>query len=215
MKWEACVASRSAPWRTLRRAFHHRVGASPGPVRRALQAPHGARRTLLLGQRLSECRVKCVDMASGEHPNIFSPHWDADRDEPPFRWRRARIGRQAGARALGASVFELPPGGATFQLHAHHANEELIIVLAGRLRLTTSVGEQELDGGDVVSCPAGRGGVHRLDNCGDQAARVLIASTMVAPDVTELFEDGQLWMRDYPPGGEPGRDALDVKLPFE
>jgi hypothetical protein len=44
---------------------------------------------------------------------------------------------------------------------------------------------------------------------------VLITSTMVAPDITELREDGQLWIRDYPPGGDPDPDALDVKLPFE
>jgi hypothetical protein len=35
---------------------------------------------------------------------------------------------------------------------------------------------------------------------------------MVAPDITELHESGEIWMRDYPPGGEPGPNALDVKL---
>jgi uncharacterized cupin superfamily protein len=125
-------------------------------------------------------------MVPGEKPNIFHPHWNADRDQPPFRWRRAQIGRQAGAQALGASVFELPPGAATFQPHAHHANEELIIVLAGRLRLTASDGERELGAGDVVSCPAGRG------------AHIVLTTAV----------------RDYPPGGEPGGDALDVKLPL-
>src|SRR5215208_2639567 len=65
-------------------------------------------------------------------PNVFEPDWDAERDDPPFRWRRARLGRQAGARDLGASLFELPPGSATFPLHAHYANEELLIVLDGR-----------------------------------------------------------------------------------
>jgi uncharacterized cupin superfamily protein len=154
-------------------------------------------------------------MAPDEQPNIFDPRWDAKRDEPPFRWRRARIGRQAGARALGLSLFEVPSGAATFQLHAHHANEELIIVVAGRLVLTTSDSERELITGDVVSCAAGRGGAHRLDNRGDEPARVLITSTMVAPDITELYEDRQLWMRDYPPGGEPGPDALDMKLPLD
>ena len=154
-------------------------------------------------------------MTPEEQPNIFHPRWDAERDQPPFRWRRARIGRQAGARALGASVFEVPPGAGTFQLHAHHANEELIIVLAGRLVLTTADGERELNAGDVVSCPAGRKGAHRLDNRTDEPARALIASTMVAPDVTELLEDAELWMRDFPPGAEPGPDALDVRLPFD
>ena len=61
-------------------------------------------------------------------PNLFEPDWEAERDEPPFRWRRARLGRQAGARQLGASLFELPPGAATFPLHAHYSNEELLVV---------------------------------------------------------------------------------------
>jgi uncharacterized cupin superfamily protein len=154
-------------------------------------------------------------MAPDEQPNVWHPHWDAERDEPPFRWRRAQIGRQAGAQALGLSLFDISPGAATFQLHAHHANEELIIVLDGPLVLTTPDGERELETGAVVSCRAGREGAHRLDNRGDESARVLIVSTMVAPDITELREDGQLWMRDYPPGGEPGPDALDVRLPID
>ncbi len=148
-------------------------------------------------------------------PNIVRPRWDAERDEPPFRWRRAQLGRQAGARALGLSLFEVPAGAATFQLHAHHANEELIIVLTGHVVLTSPSGERELAPGDVVCCPAGRKGAHRLDNRSQEPARVLIASTMVAPDITELLEDGQLWMRDFPPGGEPGPDPLNVRLPME
>lgn len=64
--------------------------------------------------------------------NIFEPGWDAEEDRPPFRWRRARIGRQAGSQKLGASVYELPSGASAWPLHVHHANEELIIVLTGR-----------------------------------------------------------------------------------
>ena len=68
--------------------------------------------------------------------NVFNPDFDAARDEPPFRWRRAKLAQQAGARELGASLFELPPGAATFPLHAHFANEELLIVLSGQPTLT-------------------------------------------------------------------------------
>jgi uncharacterized cupin superfamily protein len=136
-----------------------------------------------------------------------------ERDEPPFRWRRARLGRQAGARALGASVFEVPPGAATFQLHVHHANEELIFVLSGRVTLSDGESERELGPGAVVACPAGDDGAHRLDNRGDEPARILIVSTMLAPDITELREDGQVWVRDYAPGSDPPPGALDRKLP--
>jgi uncharacterized cupin superfamily protein len=144
-------------------------------------------------------------------PNLFEPDWDAARDDSPFTWRRARIGRQAGARELGASLFELPPGSATFPLHAHYANEEMIFVLAGRPSLTGADGEvRELVTGEIVACPAGREGAHRLDNHGDEPARVLIVSTMRAPEINEMFEDGTFWVRDYAPGLTPVDPDLDV-----
>lgn len=145
-------------------------------------------------------------------PNVFDPDWDAERDDPPFRWRRARLGRQAGAQELGASLFEIPPGAATFPLHAHFANEEMLLVLAGTLTLTSADGStRELAAGDVVACPAGRSGAHRLDNKGDEPARVLIVSTMKAPEINEMLEDGSYWVRDYAPGLTPENPSLDVQ----
>jgi uncharacterized cupin superfamily protein len=144
-------------------------------------------------------------------PNLFEPNWDAERDEPPFRWQRARLGRQAGSRELGASLFELAPGAATFPLHAHYANEELLIVLSGRPLLTGQDGAQRrLETGEVVACPAGRDGAHRIDNDGDDAVRVLIVSTMKAPEINEMLEDGSFWVRDYAPGLTPEAPGLDV-----
>jgi uncharacterized cupin superfamily protein len=142
--------------------------------------------------------------------NVFEPDWDAERDEPPFRWRRARLGRQAGSQDLGASLFEVPPGGATFPLHAHFANEELLVVLAGRPTLRTREQERELAPGEVVAFPAGERGAHRLDNTSDEPVRVLIVSTMRAPEINAMYETGQFWLRDYVPGQDPPDDALDV-----
>ena len=144
-------------------------------------------------------------------PNVFEPDWDAERDDPPFRWRRARLGRQAGAGDLGASLFELAPGSATFPLHAHYANEELLIVLAGRPTLTGLDGKRrDLEPGELVACRAGREGAHRLDNETDEPARVLIVSTMRSPEVNEMLEDSTFWVRDYAPGLTPDEPGLDV-----
>jgi uncharacterized cupin superfamily protein len=142
--------------------------------------------------------------------NIYEPEWDAERDEPPYRWRRSRIGRQTGARQLGASLFELPPGATSFPLHIHYANEEMLVVVGGRPTLSTPGGSRELVAGDVVACPAGRDGAHRLTNDTDAPARVLIVSTMHAPDINEFPETGEYWVRDYVPGTDPPEGALDV-----
>jgi uncharacterized cupin superfamily protein len=142
--------------------------------------------------------------------NVYEPTWDAERDEPPFRWRRSRIGRQAGARQLGASLFELPPGAVSFPLHIHYANEEMLVVVAGRPTLQTLSESRPLEPGEVVACPAGRDGAHRLTNDTDEPVRVLIVSTMHAPDINEFPETGEYWVRDYVPGTDPPDGALDV-----
>jgi uncharacterized cupin superfamily protein len=145
--------------------------------------------------------------------NVFEPEWDAEQDEPPFTWRRSRIGRQAGAERLGASLFEVEPGSSTFPLHVHHANEEMLVVIAGRPTLRTLDGERELAPGEVVAFPAGRGGGHRIDNRSDEPARVLLVSTMNAPEVNEYPDSGKVWVRDYAPGGTPSSDEpLDKVL---
>ena len=148
-------------------------------------------------------------------PSVNEPQWDAEQQTGPFRWRRARVGRQAGAHGLGASVFELPAGASTFPRHAHHANEELLVVLAGRPTLRTIDGERTLAEADVVSFPTGRSGAHRLDNRTDAPVRVLIVSTMIAPDVVEHVDSQKVYARSYAPGADPPPDAVEVMVKRE
>ena len=112
---------------------------------------------------------------------------------------------QSGARELGASLFEVPPGAATFPLHAHFANEELLVVLCGRPTLRTRDGARELAPGEVVAFLAGLDGAHRLDNLSDEPVRLLIVSTMRAPEINAMLEDTTYWLRDYVPGTDRPR----------
>jgi uncharacterized cupin superfamily protein len=146
--------------------------------------------------------------------NVFEPEWDAGQDEPPFRWRRARLGRQAGSERLGASLLEIEPGSSSFPLHFHHANEELLVVMAGRPTLRTADEDRELGPGEVVAFPTGRRGAHRLDNRSHEPVRLLFVSTMVAPEISEYPDSGKIWARTAPPGGLVGpEDAFLLGRP--
>jgi uncharacterized cupin superfamily protein len=142
--------------------------------------------------------------------NIFEPKWDVEVDRPPYRWRRSRVGRYAGCEELGASLFEVPPGAATFPLHAHHANEELLLVIEGAVVLRTLEGERELGPGDIVAFPRGRRGAHRLDNRSGEPARILIVSTMNAPDINEFPDSRLLWARSWAPSSDPAEDGVEL-----
>src|SRR5919109_4786243 len=112
--------------------------------------------------------------------NVFKPDFDAHEQRPGFTSRRARIGWQAGTERLGASVYEVPPGQATFPYHWHSANEEMLIVLSGRPSLRAPGGWRELDEGEVVAFPVGPDGAHQVVNRGDEAVRFLLVSEMNA-----------------------------------
>jgi uncharacterized cupin superfamily protein len=143
-------------------------------------------------------------------PNAFEPEWDVERDQGS--WRRAKLGAQAGARELGASLFELGPGAHSFPLHVHFVNEELILVLEGHPTLTTADDRRSLAPGDVVACPAGRAGAHRLDNETSERVRVVVVSTMRTPEINEMLEDGSYWLHDWSDGRDPQTAGLDQRL---
>ena len=51
---------------------------------------------------------------------------------------------------------------------------------------------------------------NRLDNETGESLRILIVSTMKAPEINEMLEDESFWVRDYAPGRSPDDDSLDV-----
>jgi uncharacterized cupin superfamily protein len=140
--------------------------------------------------------------------NLYEPQWDDDSERPGFSYRRAKLGGQAGGDRLGASLYEIPPGQATFPYHAHFANEELLIVLAGRPSLRTRAGWRELDPGEVVSFTVGFDGAHQVMNRGEEPARVLVVSEMNSPEVSVYPDTGKILAGTRPPGGVGDPDDI-------
>ncbi|MDQ3850020.1 MAG: cupin domain-containing protein [Actinomycetota bacterium] len=123
-------------------------------------------------------------------PNFNRPEWDVELADPPFRARVMRLGPRLGASELGVTLYELDPGGAVSPYHAHHGNEELLLVVAGHPHLRTPGGERALEPGAVVGFPRGPEGAHAVTNPSGEPARVLIFSTMRFPDVAEHVDTG-------------------------
>jgi len=84
------------------------------------------------------------------------------------------------------------------------------VVISGQPTLRTLNGERQLEEGEVVAFPRGRSGAHRIDNLGEQPVRVLIVSTMIAPEVNEFPDSGKVWARTFPPGASRPEGAMDI-----
>jgi uncharacterized cupin superfamily protein len=132
--------------------------------------------------------------------NVYEPDFDGDGEREGFTYRRARVGRQAGAERLGASLFEIPPGESTFPYHFELSNEEMIIVLRGRPHLRTPEGWRQLDEGELVACPVGERGAHQLHNRTDEVVRALVISEMRSPELCFYPDSGKFLAGDRAPG---------------
>lgn len=131
-------------------------------------------------------------------PNFLEPVFDDDEHTPGFAHRRARLGRQAGAEHLGASLYELGPGVALCPYHWHALEEELVIALSGPLSLRTTEGWRRLEPGEVACFPPGPEGAHQLANFGEEPARLLF-----------LSQSSRVEICGYPDSGKIMADALD------
>jgi uncharacterized cupin superfamily protein len=124
-------------------------------------------------------------------PSIHRPEWDVDFAD--FGMRAMRLGPRSGAQELGATLYEIDPGGAISPYHAHHGNEELLLVASGTPRLRTPDGVRTLEPGAVVAFPRGAAGAHRVFNPTGEPARVVIVSTMNHPEIAE-YPDTGTWL---------------------
>ncbi len=127
-------------------------------------------------------------------PNLFASEWELDGTDTLMRGRAVRLGAAAGSQELGATLYELNPGGAVSPYHLHHGNAELLFVLAGRPALRTVDGVRRLEAGAVVAFPRGADGAHRVTNPADAEAPalVLIVSTMNYPEIAEHVTTGSV-----------------------
>lgn len=132
--------------------------------------------------------------------NIHHPEFDEPREHPGFTCRRARIGRQLGSERIGASLWELPPGEAAYPYHYHLAEEELLLVLAGRPSLRTPDGWRELDEGEMVSFLVGERGAHQIVNRTNEPVRFLAVSNQ-QPDIVIRPDSGTLGAFERRPEG--------------
>jgi uncharacterized cupin superfamily protein len=145
-------------------------------------------------------------------PNVFGDEWERTMEQGRFAMRGTRVGARAGAKALGATVCEIPPGKVNLPYHAHHALEEMIVVLRGTPVLRTPEGERQLAEGEVVVCLPGRAGAHQLRNDTSAPVRVMMISDHARADVVEYPDSGRISAQ----GGEWGTpSAISYMLSTE
>jgi uncharacterized cupin superfamily protein len=124
--------------------------------------------------------------------NLNGDEWNRVEERAGWRSKDAWVGARIDAELIGGSMYELEPGNRLWPYHTHHGNEEWMIVLRGRPTLRTPDGEEQLTEGDVVAFRRGKEGAHQVRNDTEAPIRVLMLSTLLAPDLVEYLDSGKV-----------------------
>src|SRR5215471_16938342 len=116
-----------------------------------------------------------------------------------------------GARGIGCSWYEVPPGRSAFPRHFHCANEESMFVLEGEGTVRIGDATVPLRANDYVTFPVGPEHAHVVTNTGGAPLRYLSFSTLATAEVVgypdskkigamagpsyEAAMKGQTWIR--------------------
>lgn len=131
-----------------------------------------------------------------------------------FAAAMAAIAAPLGATRLGARLVEVAPGKAAWPFHAHHANDEIFVILSGSGRLRLGAESWPVAAGMVAVCPAGGAETaHQLIADAGAPLRYLAISSMHEPEVMEYPDSGKVTIfAGAAPGGDKGRRRFDASF---
>lgn len=139
------------------------------------------------------------------HPNVVNatelqPRGYARGER--FAMSNYALGAATGARGIGCSLYEVPPGKTAFPNHYHCANEESIYMLEGTGTLRIGTDEITVGPGDYASFPTGPAHSHMLLNTGEAPIRYLCFSTLVPTEVVGYPDSKKIGAMSFTDAGK-------------
>lgn len=94
------------------------------------------------------------------------------------------------------AFYALPPGKSNYPFHYHTTNEEVFYIISGRGTLQTPDKKYEVKAGDVIICPAGKHGAHKITNSSETENLVYLdIDTNNTPDIVYYPDSNKIGIR--------------------
>ncbi len=109
-----------------------------------------------------------------------------------FAARIGTFGHMIGSTGIGCMLHVVEPGKTAFPFHAHHAIDELFVILEGEGTYRFGEETYSVKAGDVLAAPTGGPEVaHQITNTGGEALKYLGISTKIDTEVVEYPDSGK------------------------
>jgi uncharacterized cupin superfamily protein len=111
------------------------------------------------------------------------------------------------------AFYTIPPGKSNYPFHYHTTNEEVFYVISGSGILETFDEKIIITAGDIIVCPVGKNGAHRITNTSKTENLVYLdVDTNNTPDIAYYPHSNKLGVRTA--GGVRDNFNLDNKINY-
>lgn len=111
------------------------------------------------------------------------------------------------------AFYTLLPGKSNYPFHYHTNNEEVFYVISGKGILETFDDKYQITAGDIIVCPVGKNGAHKIINDSDTENLVYLdVDTNNTPDIAYYPHSNKLGIRAA--GGIRDNFSLDDKKDY-
>ena len=94
------------------------------------------------------------------------------------------------------AFYTLPPGKSNYPFHYHTTNEEVFYIISGSGILETFEETYKISTGDIIVCPAGKNGAHKITNSSETENLVYLdVDTNNTPDIVYYPHSDKIGIR--------------------
>ena len=127
--------------------------------------------------------------------NLNADEWDRTEEREGWRFKDAWVGAHTDAELIGASMYEVEPVTSRGHFTPTTRTRNGRSSSAASRRCTRTRASSSCARAGVVAFPRGKEGAHQIRNDTDASVRVLMLSTLIAPDIVEYRDTGKIGAR--------------------
>ena len=121
--------------------------------------------------------------------------WDTLSHGDKIEHKRKNFTKDLTTNKMVASLYEIPPGKASWPFHYHMANEEMFYIIDGEGELRTHDKIIIVKQGDFLRFPIGEKGAHQLKNTStDKPLKYIDFGTTHQPDMVFMPDSNKIGM---------------------
>ena len=111
------------------------------------------------------------------------------------------------------AFYTIPPGKSNYPFHYHTTNEEVFYIISGNGVLETFDERNPIAAGDIIVCPVGKNGAHKITNISETENLVYLdVDTNNTPDIAYYPHSRKLGIRAA--GGARDNFNLDSSVEY-